>query len=248
MPAAVLHLAATTVWLGGLVVLVAVVLPRLRGTPAAALRVMRRWSLWAFVCVGVLVVTGEVQAFPLVVPLQALWSTTGGALLLAKLVLVALLLVLAATLQRRVAGGGSPARLRLRRAVAVEIVGVLAVLGVTGVLTGSATAAETYGPAVTRAVAIGRDRLVVDVDRTRRGAAVIRVRAEDGTVPVRLQTLSGSLATAGVSALDVTFRRDGAGWRSTDAAMPVTGAWTLTLDAQLSASSAYAAEVAWPVW
>lgn len=248
VPAAVLHLAAMALWLGGLVVLVAVVLPRLRRTPAAALRAMRRWSLWAFGCVGVLVITGEVQAFPIVVPLQSLWGTDGGQLLLAKLVLVALLLVVAAAVQRRVATGTSGPRTRLRRVVAVEIAGVLAVLGVTGVLTGSATAAETYGPAVTRTTAIGADELVVRVDRTRRGAAVIRVRAEEGDRAVRLQTLDGSLRTADVAALDVAFVRDGDGWRSTDATLPEAGEWTLTLDAQLSASRAYAAEVAWPVW
>ena len=248
VPAAVLHLAAMAVWLGGLVVLIAVVLPRLRGAPSAAIRSMRRWSLWAFVCVGVLVVTGEVQAFPIVVPLPALWETDGGRLLLIKLVLVALLLVMASVLQRVVMVGRAAPHLRLRRAVAVELVGVLAVLGVTGVLTGSATAAETYGPAVTRSVAIGADRLVVDVDRTRRGSAVIRVRAADGARSVRLETLSGALSTTEVSALDVTFRRDGSGWRSTDATLPVSGQWTLTLDAQLSTATAYAAEVSWPVW
>ncbi|GAA2752139.1 copper resistance protein CopC [Amnibacterium kyonggiense] len=248
VPAAVLHLAAMAVWLGGLAVLVAVVLPRLRGTPGAALRAMRRWSLWAFVCIGVLVVTGEVQAFPIVVPLPSLWSTGGGRLLLLKLVLVALLLVVAAALQRRVAAGRAAPHSRLRRAVAVEVVGVLAVLGVTGVLTGSATAAETYGPAVQRTTPIGADRLVVDVDRTRRGAAVIRVRAEDGGAPVRLESLSGTLSTPDVAALDVAFRRDGAGWRSTDATLPVPGTWTLTLDAERSATTAYAAEVSWPVW
>ena len=248
VPAAVLHLAAMAVWLGGLVVLIAVVLPRLRSVPGAAVRSMRRWSLWAFVCVGVLVVTGEVQAFPIVVPLPSLWETDGGRLLLLKLVLVALLLVMASVLQRAVMGGTAAPRLRVQRAVAVELVGVLAVLGVTGVLTGSATAAETYGPALTRSVAIGPDRLVVDVDRSRRGAAVIRVHAADGARSVRLETLAGALRTTDVSALDVTFRRDGSGWRSTDATLPVSGRWTLTLDAELGTTTAYAAEVSWPVW
>jgi copper transport protein len=248
VPAAVLHLAAMAVWLGGLVVLVSVVLPRLRGAPAAAIRAMRSWSLWAFVCVGVLVVTGEVQAFPIVVPLPSLWASDGGRLLLIKLSLVALLLVVAAALQRVIVAGGAAPRVRLRRAVSIELVGVLAVLGVTGALTGSATAAETYGPAVSRAVAIGPDRLVVDVDRTRRGTAVLRVHAVDGDRRVRLVSLRGALRTTDVSALDVTFRRDGAGWSSTDATLPVTGEWTLTLDAEVSATTAYAAEVSWPVW
>ncbi|MBW4041834.1 MAG: copper resistance protein CopC/CopD [Acidobacteria bacterium] len=248
VPAAVLHLAAMAVWLGGLAVLTAVVLPRFRHAPTAAIRSMRRWSLWAFVCVGVLVVTGEVQAFPIVVPLASLWSTDGGRLLLIKLVLVALLLVVAAAMQRVVVAGRAAPRTRLRRAVAIELVGVLAVLGVTGLLTVGATAAETYGPAVSRSVAIGPDRLVVDVDGTRRGAAVIRVRATEGGRPVRLETLGGTLSAAEVPALDVTFRRDGAGWRSTGAALPIAGEWTLTLDAALSSTSAYAAEVSWPVW
>lgn len=249
VPAAVLHLAAMTVWLGGLVVLVAVVLPRLRRTPAAALRVLRRWSPWAFVCVGVLVVTGEVQAFPVVAPLPSLWATDYGRLLLLKLALVAVVLVVAAALQRVVVAGGARPRALLRRALAVELVGVFAVLAVTGVVTGIATAAETYGPAAARTVAIGPDRLLVDVDRTRRGAAVIRIRAEEaGGADVRLSSLTGALSTEGIAALDVDFRREGRGWRSTDAALPVSGEWTLTVQAELDATAAYAAEVAWPVW
>lgn len=248
LPAAVLHLAAMVLWLGGLLVLVAVVLPRLRRRPAAALRVLRRWSLAAFTCIGVLVVTGEVQAFPVVAPLDALWRTGYGRLLLLKLALVVAVIVVAAASQRVVAGRAASAAARLRTVVAIEVVGVIAVLGVTGVLTGTATAAETYGPPVTRSAAIGADRLVVDVGSTRRGAAVIRVRAVDGREPVRLQTLTGTLSTPGIAALDVAFRRDGTGWRSTDATLPLAGEWTLQLDAQRSTASAYAAEVSWPVW
>jgi copper transport protein len=249
VPAAVLHLAAMALWLGGLVVLVIAVLPRMRAAPEAGLRVLRRWSVVAFVCVGVLVVTGEVQAFPTVVPLAALWATDYGVLLLVKLGLVAAVLVVAAAAQRTVAGAARPARIRLRRAAAAEAVGVIAILGVTAALSGTATAAETYGPPVTRIVAAGADRLVVDVDRTRRGAAVLRVRAVGAHGdPVRLQALDGALSTSGVAALDVAFRRDGRGWRSTDATLPVSGEWTLTLDAQVSTVSATAAEVSWPVW
>lgn len=249
VPAAVVHLAAMVLWLGGLVVLVAAVLPRVRRTPAAGLRVLRRWSLVAFVCVAALVVTGEIQAFPTVVPLDALWATPYGVLLLVKLGLLAAVLAVAAASQRAVAGSALPPRLRLRGAITAEVVGIIAILGVTGALSGTATAAETYGPPVTRTVAAGPDRLVVDVDRTRRGAAVLHVRAvgADGA-PVRLQALDGTLGTAGVAALDVAFRRDGAGWRSTDASLPVSGEWTLTLDAEVSTAAAYAAEVTWPVW
>ena len=249
VPAAVLHLAAMVLWLGGLVVLVVAVLPRVRHSPATGIRALRRWSAVAFVCIAVLVVTGEVQAFPAVVPLAALWSTDYGVLLLVKLGLVAALIVVAAVAQRIVARSVRPARVRLRRAVLAEVAGVVAVLCVTAALSGTATAAETYGPAVTRTVAAGSDRLVVDVDRTRRGTTVLHVRAADASgAPVRLQALDGSLSTTDVAALDVTFRRDGDGWRSTDATLPVSGVWTLTLDAEVSTATAYAAAVSWPVW
>ncbi|WP_375390023.1 copper resistance protein CopC, partial [uncultured Amnibacterium sp.] len=75
VPAAVVHLAAMVLWLGGLVVLAAAVLPRTARTPEAGLRSLRRWSVVAFCCIAVLVVTGEVQAFPTVAPLDSLWST-----------------------------------------------------------------------------------------------------------------------------------------------------------------------------
>lgn len=249
VPAAVLHLAAMVLWLGGLVVLVAAVLPRLRGTPAAGLRALRRWSVVAFACIAVLVVTGEVQAFPAVAPLDALWSTRYGVLLLVKLGVLAAVLVLAAAAQRVVARGGAPARLRLRRTVAAEVAGVLVILGATAALSGTATAAETYGPAVTRQVAAGPDDLVVTVDRTRRGPAVVRVKALDGSGrPVRLAALDGALGTTSVAAIDVAFRRDGDGWRSVGTALPVAGEWTLTLHAETSDDFAYATQVSWPVW
>ncbi len=196
-----------------------------------------------------LVVTGEIQAFPTVVPLDALWATPYGVLLLVKLGLLAAVLVAAAVSQRAVAGTALPPRLQLRWALAAEVVGIVAILGVTGALSGTATAAETYGPPVTRTVAAGSDRLVVDVDRTRRGSTVLHVRALDASGrPVRLAALDGTLGTAGVAALGVAFRRDGAGWRSTDATLPVSGEWTLTLDAEVSTASATAAAVSWPVW
>ena len=106
-----------------------------------------------------------------------------------------------------------------------------------------------YGPPVTRTVAAGPARLVVDVDRPRRGSTVLHVRAVDTAgKPVRLAALDGTLGTEGVAALDVSFRREGGGWRSTDATLPVSGEWTLTLDAEVSTASAYAAKVTWPVW
>jgi copper transport protein len=103
LPAAVLHLASMSVWLGGLVLLGVTVLPALRaGTVTDA--GLRRWSITAYSCVICLVVTGEYQASRQVSPVQALWSTRYGVLLLVKVALVAVMLGAAFLAERRIIG------------------------------------------------------------------------------------------------------------------------------------------------
>lgn len=103
MPAATLHLAAMSLWLGGLVLLVVVVLPTLRhgGVEATAVR-LRRWSATAYGCVVALVITGEYLASRQISPVQALWSTRYGIVLLIKIGLVVAMLAVAFFTQRRV--------------------------------------------------------------------------------------------------------------------------------------------------
>lgn len=88
-----LHVAAMAVWLGGLVVLAAAVLPR---DDADEMRtpVLRfsRVSLW---CVAVLIATGAFQTWRVVGGLDALRDDEYGRILVVKLVVFALLLVLA---------------------------------------------------------------------------------------------------------------------------------------------------------
>src|SRR5215510_183691 len=89
-----LHVLAMACWLGGLVMLVAVVLV----TPLPdGLRVaVNRFSSLALGAITVLVVTGAFQAWRQVGSLEALRDTDFGRLLLAKLVLVAAIVVAAA--------------------------------------------------------------------------------------------------------------------------------------------------------
>jgi len=78
------HLAAASVWIGGLIILAACLLPRHRtGELAEALP---RYSRLALGCVAVLAVTGTYQAWREVWPIPALWSTSYGQLLLAKVI------------------------------------------------------------------------------------------------------------------------------------------------------------------
>ena len=88
-----LHVGAMAIWLGGLVVLAAAVLP---SDDVDALRVaVPRFSRVALWCVGVLIVTGAFQTWRLVGGLTALRDDEFGRILVVKLVVFALLLVAA---------------------------------------------------------------------------------------------------------------------------------------------------------
>jgi putative copper export protein/methionine-rich copper-binding protein CopC len=88
-----IHTIGVSVWLGGLLMLLLVVLPRRGGEELAAL--LPRFSMLATVAVGSLVVAGTMLAVDLVGAANALPSTTYGRVLLLKLVVVAALLVVA---------------------------------------------------------------------------------------------------------------------------------------------------------
>jgi copper transport protein len=95
------HVAAMAVWLGGLAVLAAVVMPR---RDVDELRVVvPRFSRVALACVVALVATGVVHSWRLVGGLDALRDSEFGRVLVVKLVVFALLLV-AATLSRELVG------------------------------------------------------------------------------------------------------------------------------------------------
>jgi copper transport protein len=100
LPADVLHLAAGSAWVGGLVVLATAALRR---TPPADLpALMPRWSRYAEVAVLVLVITGTFAGWRQVRELGALTDTAYGRLLLIKVGLVVVMLALGAVARSRV--------------------------------------------------------------------------------------------------------------------------------------------------
>jgi copper transport protein len=88
------HLGAVAVWLGGLVVLAVIVLPRRRSSELAV--VVPRWSCVAFSAVSMAVLAGAVLLLVISPRWTALLRAPYGRFLLLKLVLVALLLTAAA--------------------------------------------------------------------------------------------------------------------------------------------------------
>ncbi|MCH6171483.1 copper resistance protein CopC [Pseudonocardia alaniniphila] len=262
--AAILHLAAMAIWLGGLAVLVTVVVPfARRGGHELHSAVIKRWSYIAYSCVACLVVTGEFQASRQVEPVQALWSTGYGAVLLIKLGVIAAMLVAAVLAQRRVlataANGTGDERFAggdvltvLRRSVRIEAALAVVVLAVTAVLVSQPPASTTYGPPVDVDAPLGADVVHVHVDDTRRGRQDLELDVTDAAGrPVPVQAITANLSTASVAALGVRLVNDPGDtsrWHSTNTVVPLPGIWTLTLDVTVDPTQAYATAARYRVW
>jgi copper transport protein len=148
VPVDLLHVAAASVWLGGLVGLVLL----LRGDGQRDL-LLRRFSNLAFASVVVLAATGVIRAFSELRSVGQVWSTGYGRVLVVKTVLLALLGALGwlnrYRLVPRLSIGG------LRRSVAFELLLFAGLVGAVGLLTdlrpgrdrvAQAAVAEAKGP------------------------------------------------------------------------------------------------------
>ncbi|GAB2606124.1 copper resistance protein C [Paractinoplanes abujensis] len=132
------HLAAMSVWLGGLVAL-AVFLLRRAETRELRL-ILPAWSRWAAFAVYWLVAAGAIQALIQLGTLDALFSSTYGRLILLKTGLLAVVLAVAFVSRRLVQRGiaaATPAR--LRRAVGLELAITVLVLAASAVLVQTTT-------------------------------------------------------------------------------------------------------------
>jgi copper transport protein len=239
-PVTALHLLAMAVWVGGLITLAAAVLPARRADS------LRPWSLMAFACVCVIVLTGEYQAWRQVNPVEAMWSTGYGLTLTIKLCLVLAMLASAYIAQRRL----TPQR--LRRTVPVDAVLGVAVLAVTAVLVAQPPARTTYGPPVSLTAPLDNRSAAVHISTTRRGPTSVTVQIVDshGT-PVDAASVKGTLSSqdADVASLVVPFAAaSNKLWDSTYAVIPRAGWWTLNLTVEFSSSQAIVTAAHFRVW
>lgn len=269
MTAAMLHLAAMTVWLGGLATLAVVVVPGARAsgcaTPDRLTAIsLRRWSITAYGCLALLVVTGEYQASRQLAPVQALWSTTYGLVLLIKLGLIGIVVGAAALAQRSVQrldpeqdrfAHGTVAAV-LRRSVQIETALAVLVLAVTAVLVSEPPGNTTYGPAASLSAPLGPDTVRVHVDSTLRGQEQFDIDVVDAEGrPAPVQSITANLSSIAVGALAIKLKPDteeiGRGWsawRSTPVAVPDSGVWSVDLDVDIDQTDAYATAVRYQVW
>jgi copper transport protein len=130
-----LHVLAAGVWGGGVLVL-AITAPAVHRATAATTRgplvrgVVRRFSRLALVGLVALIFGGALSALLLTDSVTDLWETTWGRVLIAKVAVVLLALV--------IAGLGRRAGASLGRSLQVEAVLIVAVIALTGTLTGLA--------------------------------------------------------------------------------------------------------------
>ena len=245
------HVGAAGLWLGGLVVVLAVVLPRHRVDELR--RVVPRFSSIAFASVAALVVTGVIQSWRQVGSLEALTDTTYGTLLLVKLALFVVMVGFGYLGRRwvqrgyRAAAGEDAGDQRdrvvdetavvagYRRSIRVETVLGVAVLAVTALLVNAQPARSAL--AQPYAAELVADDLLIDltIDPAKAGPTEIHVYTLTSTgavAEVEELSLSLSLASRDIGPLEVPLERAGPGHFSAyDVEIPLPGEWTIDVQA-----------------
>jgi copper transport protein len=237
------HLASMSVWLGGLVMLIAFLLRQANGTELGA--IVPVWSRWAGYAVGALVLTGVAQALIEVGSLDALVSTTYGWLVLAKVGLVVGLVGVASVSRRIVmpiTNEEEGAAARLRTVVIIEAVIAAAVLGVASVLvqTTPARTAVTQTEAPTIQDAILADplfTLTVDMQPSTVGQNEIHLYAAtpDGRPSdVQEWRVRASMPSEGIEPIDAAVLRLTPDHATATINLPIAGSWTLNFTIRVS--------------
>lgn len=252
------HLAAASVWIGGLAMLGACLLPTRRAGELA--RALPRFSSIALGAVAVLVATGTYQAWREIGPWAALWSTGYGRLLLAKITGVVLLIGLGylsrEAVRRRyvrpvvhalsVAEEDPPAPAdddravrALRRSVGIEVLIATVVLAITSVLVQTAPARTTYVDPVRETVRLASGGTAdVELTPAKVGANTLRVTVKDGSgAPADAGQVTATLALPAeqIGPLAVNLTRAGTGQYTTgSASLPRAGTWELVIRVQKS--------------
>ncbi|UDY24889.1 copper resistance protein CopC [Nocardioides sp. Kera G14] len=231
VPSWTLHALSMMVWLGGLAQLV---VDRVWRQPDAR-EVLRRFSLVALVSVGVLVVTGLFQAWRQVRSLGALADTTYGHLLSVKVGLVVVIVAIAYASRRSLRT--STTRSALGRTVLLEVVALVAVLGVTSGLVATEPAATAYRPTVAKNLTIEGDTVQVSAvpAASRQMELHLYVFDKDGQPadPVEL-TATVTLPSRDVGPLPVTLQHVDVGHSTGLVSVPVVGDWTLAVTVRVN--------------
>jgi copper transport protein len=268
IPANALHVAAMSVWVGGLAALLFLVPVATRQLPGGARSqllagALLRFSPVALVCVSVVLLTGAVQGYVHIRELDNLVETAFGRAVLIKAILIVPLIGLGAWnrrrgipgVQRAAETGETPgaAGIAIRRVLRFEVAVFVAVLGVTAALVSYAPATardagpfsttESMGPLEVQLTVdpaeAGRNEMHIYLFETSTGAQF------DKTKEMRVAL---ELPSKEIGPLAPEVEKTGPGHYTVPAADFVPGGdWTVALSARVSEFDEYTAEVEVPI-
>jgi copper transport protein len=255
IPADIVHVAAMSLWVGGIAaLLVCVRAATARLEPAGRTRLLAaslaRFSPLALAAVVALVATGAVQAIVHLDSVSDLWEAGFGRALAVKLGLVAALVAIGVVHRRRslpgiraaAEAGTAPGRAGrlVRRALTAEVALFAGALTATAVLVGQPPpSALSEGPQGATAT-LGEARVDLTVDPARPGSNEVHVYlfdADDGSQYDELRDveLDASLPSDEIGPIELDLRKAGPGhYTAPDAALGVPGEWTLELSGRAS--------------
>ncbi|MCW2755083.1 MAG: hypothetical protein JWQ32_2494 [Marmoricola sp.] len=264
-----LHVAAMSLWLGGLLMLSLVVL-RQREI-REILPIVGRFSRVAASAVVVLVATGTYQSWRQVGSWAALPTTTYGRELMIKVGIVVAVLVAAGFSRTWVARRLRPpvvvhaatatiaepetkpatTDLRgIRRSVGLEVAGAIAVLVVTSMLVVTEPAKTAYHPTVAATLTLGGDTVQVSAVPAGDRRMSVHLYVFDKTLqpsdPAQL-TATASLPSQTIGPLPITLDHVDVGHEVGDISVPVAGTWQLTVTVRTTAIDEYTGQVTLPI-
>jgi copper transport protein len=221
----VVHLAATGLWIGGLVVLVFVAMRQ----QEKGVSLVRWFSGLAFWCVVVLVITGTFQGIRQLHDVTALWESRYGVTLMIK-VGVFLLLLAAAAASRAWVGRTSSESTFVRRSMGVEIVFAVVVIAVTSFLvTTPPVKADVRNKPISVEVRVQDSLvdLVIDPAKVGENAVHLYVLNQQGVAKdVPEVQMSVSQTDKGIGPIRLDLQKIRAGYYAVpDFVFPVDGKW-----------------------
>nr|WP_203816236.1 copper resistance protein CopC [Actinoplanes ferrugineus] len=238
-----IHLAAMSVWLGGLVMLVGFLLRQANERELSA--ILPIWSRWAATAVSALIVAGVVQALIEVSSLDGLINSTYGRLILVKVALAACVVGVAWFSRRLVRSGQAEASpRRLRRIVGAELAITAVVLGVTAALvqispprTAEAAGTAATSSTVTQTLTSSTMAMQVDIFPATVGNNSIHLYAytpDNKPLTVVEWTGTAALEAKGIEPIEIPLLRITDFHAVGDIALPAAGKWTFKFTARTS--------------
>lgn len=255
IPSDIIHVVAMAVWTGGLASMLLLLPAATRQLPEPAdrtgllTRTTLRFSTLALITVSLIAASGAIQAIIEVGSVPDLVHTQFGRAVSIKIILFVVLIGLGVVNRTRIIPGlvsrldrsespGNPGN-RLRRSLRIEVILVVAVLGVSAALVSYPPPDSIQSGPASGDVVIQDKRVEYTVDPARVGSNEVHLYVFDdrtgSPVPVRSMEVSFSLPSEDIAPIDADARRAGPGHFVVPSAMlGVKGEWRADVAIRLS--------------